>query len=339
MVRTVRLGGTASHIEVANVSHGLMRMTWVPNPISDEQAFKSIKDGIDAADGAKVYLNSGEYYGVKPPEAGLELLARFYDAYPEYKEKTVLCVKGGAKEDGSLGPLATEENIRRSVDTINAKLRGTKRLDVFENGRVDPDRPIEETMKILKKLVQEGKFDHVGISECSAETLRRANAVHPIASVEIEVSPFCYEEEGRKVVATAAELKIPILAYSPQGAGFLTGKIRSVDDIPQGDMRRYFDRFQPENFHHNLQLADRLKELAAKKGVTVGQLSIAWVVSLGPSHIIPLPGSSHSERTLENLAGGDVVLTSEEIAEINKILDAIPVKGVRYVKGTPNLFN
>ncbi|KAF8575217.1 aldo/keto reductase [Ramaria rubella] len=335
MVRTVHLGGTASNIEVANISHGLMRMTWVPKPVSDEQAFKAIKDGVDAAGGAKVYLNSGAFYGNNFGPDNLELLARFYDKYPEYKDKTVLCVKGGLKP-GSVEAAKSEEHIRQSIDFINAKLRGTKRLDVYENARVDPTTPIETTIGLLKKLVQEGKFDHIGMSECSAETLKRANAVHPIAHVEIEVSPFSYEEEMRKVIATAGELKIPVLAYSPQGGGFLTGAIRSLEDLPADDFRRHFDRFQPENFSHNLQLVDRLTEVAKAKGVTPGQLSIAWVLSLGP-HMLPLPGSSHASRTIENLAAGDIVLTEKEKNSIDQILDAISVKGQRYTKGTANL--
>ena len=139
---------------------------------------------------------------------------------------------------------------------------------MYENARVDRSRPIEESIGVLKKLVQEGKIDHIGMSECNAETLRRANAVYPIAHVETEVSPFCYGEETRRgegflyiiqvlhqltpftpVISTAEELKIPVLAYSPQGLGFLTGKIRSLEDIPVGDFRRHFDRFQPEVFY------------------------------------------------------------------------------------------
>ncbi|KAF8532602.1 NADP-dependent oxidoreductase domain-containing protein [Gautieria morchelliformis] len=335
MVRTVRLGGTAKHIEVVNVSHGLMRMTWVPTPVPDEQAFKAIKDGVDAANGSKVFLNSGAFYSQDFGPANLELLARFYDKYPDYKEKTVLCVKGIATAP-TAGLEAHEKTIRNSVDVALKALRGTKHLDVYENARVDPNIPIEESIGILKKLVQEGKFDHIGMSECGAQTLRRANAVHPIAHVEIEVSPFCYEEDTRKVISTAEELKIPVLAYSPQGSGFLTGAFRSLDDFPADDFRRHFDRFQPENFHHNIKLVDRLTEIANNKGITPGQLSIAWVASLGP-HMLPLPGSSHSKRTLENLAAGDIVLSQEEVEDIKQILDSMGVKGERYAKGTKNL--
>ncbi|KIJ31289.1 hypothetical protein M422DRAFT_70914, partial [Sphaerobolus stellatus SS14] len=183
MVGTIYLGGTASSIEVVNVAHGLMRMTWTTTPVSDEQAFLAIKAGIDAAGGAKVYLNSSAYYDNNFGTGNLELLSRFYEAYPEYVDRTILCVKGGMKP-GTLEADTSEENIRRTIDEVLVALRGTKHLDVYENGRIDPSHSVEESISILKKLVEEGKFDHIAVSECNSNTLRRANAIHPIAHVE-----------------------------------------------------------------------------------------------------------------------------------------------------------
>ncbi|KAF8573346.1 aldo/keto reductase [Ramaria rubella] len=336
MVHTIHLGGDASVIEVANVGHGLMMMTWCPKPIPDEQAFQAIKEGLDAADGAKVLLNSGDFYASDLSTGNLELLARFYKRYPEYIDKTVLCVKGGLAPQ-SLKPMATEENIRRSIDATNAALQGTKRVDIFENARVDDTTSIEETMAIMKRLVAEGKFDHVGMSECSAATLRRANAVHPVVSVEIEVSPWSYEDETKKVIATAAELQIPVLAYSPLGRGFLTGEIRNSEDIPEGDFRKQMERFRPENFEHNLKLVQHLQNIAQKKGATAAQLCLAWLTSLGP-HILPIPGSSNYTRTLENLAAGDIKLTDEEKREIDEVILSFEVKGGRYPRSAPHLW-
>ncbi|KIJ26326.1 hypothetical protein M422DRAFT_272616 [Sphaerobolus stellatus SS14] len=335
MVQTVRLGGT--DIEVAAIGHGLMLMTWTPTPVSDEQAFEAIIKGVDAAGGAKILLNSGEFYGQNFSTANLELLARFYKKYPEYADKTVLSVKGGVDLANGSGPIASLEFLRKSIDNINAKLEGTKHVDIFESARVDPNRSIEEAMNNMKTLIEEGKFGHVGLSECSAETLRRANAVVPVAAVEIEVSPFSYEEETRKVIATAKELNIPVAAYSPLGRGFLTGQITKLEDIPEGDMRHHLERFKPENFSHNLTLVDALKTIAAKKGVSPGQLALAWVRSLGP-HMLPIPGSSKASRTIENLQAADITLTEDEKAEINGILDTIQVKGARYQASTPGLW-
>jgi len=336
MVKTIYLGGTASDIEVAAIGHGLMMMTWTPNPISDEQAFEAIIKGVDAAGGKKVLLNSGEFYGAGMSTANLELLARFYKTYPGYIDKTILCVKGGIDLEKHR-PDSSLDGLRRSIDNINAKLEHTKRVDIFEAARVDSSLKIEDIMTNFKRLAKEGKFDHVGMSECSAETLRRANAVFPVASVEIEVSPWSYEEEAKKVIATAGELKIPVLAYSPLGRGFLTGQITKLEDLPEGDIRRHTERFQPENFAHNLELVAAFKGIAEKKNITSGQLCLAWVRSLGP-HMLPIPGSSKYTRTLENLAANDITLTSEEIGEINEVLGRFEIKGARYTSNTPNLW-
>ncbi|CDO72842.1 hypothetical protein BN946_scf185002.g27 [Trametes cinnabarina] len=330
-IKTAKLGGTASDVVVGKVAHGLMMMTWRdPNvPLPDEEAFEAIKAGVDAMPhGVKMFLNSGEFYGPNASTANLELLARFYEKYPEYVERTFLSVKGGNKEN-SLVPDASPENLRRSVDKINTVLRGTKRVDLFECARVDDKVPIEDTIKTLVQLKKEGKFDHIGMSECSAATLRRANAVHPIAAVEIEVSLWSYEEETKKVIETAKELGIAVIAYSPLGRGFLTGSIKSPDNLAPQDMRRHFSRFQEENFKHNMAIVEALKVVAAKKGITPAQLCIAWVASRGP-HIIPLPGSSSKQRNLENIAAGNIELTAAELAEIDEILARHTVKGGRY---------
>ncbi|EIW60012.1 aldo/keto reductase [Trametes versicolor FP-101664 SS1] len=330
-VKTVKLGGTASDITVGKVAHGLMMMTWRdPSvPLPDEEAFEAIKAGVDIMPpGVKMFLNSGEFYGPNCSTANLELLARFFDKYPEYAERTFLSVKGGSKE-GQLVPDSSPENLRRSVDKINEVLRGTKRLDLFESARVAANVPLEDAIKTLAQLKSEGKFDHIGMSECSAASLRKANAVHPIATVEIEISLWSYEEETKKVIATAQELGIAVVGYSPLGRGFLTGTIKSPNDLPAADMRRHFSRFQEENFKHNMAIVDGIKAIAEKKNITPAQLSIAWVAALGP-HVIPLPGSSNKKRNLENLAAGDVELTPAELAEIDDILAKHTVKGGRY---------
>ncbi|KZT67696.1 Aldo/keto reductase [Daedalea quercina L-15889] len=333
---TTKLGGTASGVTVAKVGHGLMMMTWRGSgPVPEEQCFAAIKAGIDALPrGARILLNSGEFYANDLGTGNLELIARFFEKYPDYADRAFLSVKGGMAPKG-LAPDSSPENLRRSVDNINAALRGTKKMDLFECARVDPKVPIEESVKTLAGLIQEGKFDHIGLSECSAATLRRANAVHPIAAVEIEISPWSYEEETKKVIATAQELGISVVAYSPLGRGFLTGAIKSINDLPEDDNRRRFTRFGEEYIKHNVALVHAFEAIAAKKGCTTGQLSIAWVGALGP-HVIPLPGSSKNERTLENLAAGDVQLTEADLAEINEAIAKHEVKGDRYF-GNPQI--
>ncbi|KAI0637674.1 aldo/keto reductase [Trametes polyzona] len=329
MVTTTRLGGTASDVVVAKVIHGLMSMSWVPNPAPDEQAFEAIKAGVDALPpGVKMVLNSAQFYGNGWTTHNLEMLSRFFEKYPEYAERTFLMVKGGYNPDKP-GIDNSAASLRRSVDICLAALRGKKKIDIFQPARVDKAVTIEDTVKTLVELKNEGKFDHIGLSECAAATVRRAHAVHPIAIVEIEISPTSYEEETKKVIATCAELDIAIAGYSPLGHGLLTGNVTKKEDLDPNDSRSHFSRFQEENLRHNLVIADAIKKLAQKKGCTPAQLCIGWVGSLGEK-VLPLPGSARKERNLENLAGGDVILTEEEKKEIAHILETHPVKGGRY---------
>ncbi|KIJ16831.1 hypothetical protein PAXINDRAFT_168286 [Paxillus involutus ATCC 200175] len=326
---TTNLGGTASDIVVGKVAHGLMMMTWKPEPVPDEQCFEAIKAGIDALPaGTKMFLNGGEFYGHNLSTTNIEMIARFFEKYPEYVDRTFLSVKGGVNLD-VMEPDGSSESLSQSVNKINEKLRGTKRLDLFQSARVDPNVPVEVSIRALVNLKNEGKLDHIGMSECSAETLRKAHKIHPISVVEIEISPWSYEPEAKEVIATAKELGVAVAAYSPLGRGFLTGQIKRLDDIPEGDMRRHLPRFQEENIKHNFAIVDALTKIAQAKGVTSTQLSIAWVGSLGP-HVIPLPGSSHIQRTLENCAGGDITLTERELQDINKVIENADVKGSRY---------
>ncbi|KAH7889301.1 aldo/keto reductase [Phlebopus sp. FC_14] len=335
---TVRLGGTASDIVVGKVAHGLMMMTWRAEPVPDEQCFESIKAGVDSLPpGVKMFINGGEFYGQNFANTNLEMIARFFEKYPEYADKTFLSVKGGLKP-GAPHPDSSPENLRRSVELINEKLRGTKKLDLFQSARVAKNVPIEEAIATLVELKNEGKLNHIGMSECSAATLRRGNSVHPISVVEIEISPWSYEEETRNVIATAKELGIAVAGYSPLGRGFLTGQIKRPEDLPEGDFRRSQPRFQQEAMVHNFAIVDALTVIAQKKNITSGQLSIAWVGSLG-EHVMPLPGSSHVKRTLENCAGGEVTLTEAELEEIKKVIESLDVQGGRYgTSHTPHLW-
>jgi len=219
------------------------------------------------------------------------------------------------------------QNLRRSVDCILEKLRGTKKLDLFECARVDRKVPVEEAIKTLSGLVAEGKFDYIGMSEVSAATLRKGHSVHPIAAVEIEISPWSYDDKIKETIAAAQELGIAICAYSPLGRGFLTGK--KPEDFQVGDFRRGLSRFKAENVEQNLKFVNALKSLAEKKGITPAQLCIAWVSSLGPQ-VIPLQGSSNKERTLENLSGGKVVLSAQDQADIKELMESHTIAGDRY---------
>lgn len=307
-----------------------MRMTWKPTPIPDEEAFASIKAGIDALPpGVKMFLNSAEFYGPGLSTANLDLLARFFEKYPEYADRTFLSVKGGTLP-GQFASDGSKENLRRSVDAILKALRGTKKLDLFVPARRDPNYEIKHYAEALDELTKEGKFDHIGLSEVRAETVRRAHKVAPVAAVEIEVSLEAYEQKTKDVIATCKELGIAVIAYSPLGHGLLSGHIKSRNDLAEDDARRTFSRFHEDNIGHNLELVDHLSAIANRKGITVAQLCLAWVGSLG-HHVVPLPGSSNAKRTLENLAAGEVELSTEELAEIAQLLEKYPRKGSRYI--------
>ncbi|KAJ7451038.1 aldo/keto reductase [Mycena latifolia] len=330
--KTTKLGGTASDVTVGRVAHGLMMMTWIPTPVPDEQCFEAIKAGIDALPaGTKMFLNSGEFYAMDMKTGNLEMLSRFYAKHPEYADKTFLSVKGAIKDRV---PDSSPEGLRSSIENIQRALGPIKKIDLFEPARIDRKVPVEEMMQTLVTLIKEGKFSHIGLSECNADTLRKAHAIHPVTAVEIEISPFSYEENQKKVIATAAELGISVLAYSPLGRGFIAGKIKSAADMQEGDIRFRLSRFKEENMKHNLPIVDALDAMAKTKSITVAQLCIAWVAALGPS-VIPLPGSSKSTRTLENLVGGDVVLSAEEIKEMDEIVAKHGVKGDRQM-GVPD---
>jgi len=324
IIPTTNLAG--SDVKLGKVAHGLMLMTWRNPVIDDETAFEAIKAGLDlAGTGDKIMLNSGEFYGIDPPTANLELLSRFFAKFPEYRDRALLSVKGGLvnmKPDSSL------ENLRRSVVDSNKALGGSKKIDLFEPARIDSKHTIEEIVTSLKTLVDEGLFSYIGLSEVSADTLRRASKITKITVVEIEVSPWSYDSKTQEVIAAAKELGVNVVAYSPLGRGFLTGAVKP-EDLKEGDFRLHIPRFQAEAAAANEKIVNELSQLAKKKGVTNAQLCIAWVSSLG-NHVIPLPGSSKATRTSENFAAANIVLTPEEKKELDDAVASFVVVGDRY---------
>ncbi|EJD07504.1 aldo/keto reductase [Fomitiporia mediterranea MF3/22] len=334
MKSTTTLGSGDKAITVGKIGHGLMMMTWKPTPVPDEVCFEAIKASLDSVPpGTKMVLNSGEFYGINPREANLELIARFLRNIQNMPIK-----RSSLELQTSNYSSQTLQNLKRSVDRILEKLRGTKRLDLFEPARVDKDCAIEDTIRILSGFVAEGKFDYIGLSECKASTLKRANAIHPIAAVEIEVSPWSYEDQVKEVIAASQEVGAIVCAYSPLGRGFLSGRFKSLQDLEDGDIRRHSARFQEENMKHNQAIVDGVKSLAEKKGITPAQLCITWVSALGP-HVVPIPGSSNKERTDENMAAADIPISTADVQEVQKILDEHPVKGGRYGPGSDEVYH
>ncbi|KAI9885298.1 MAG: hypothetical protein M1823_002926 [Watsoniomyces obsoletus] len=311
--------------QVGAIGYGLMGLTWRSKPAPQDQAFKAMRAALNA--GAN-FWNGGEFYG-PPKYNSLVLLDRYFNQYPEDLDKVVISMKGGLK--ANLTPDGSPEGVRRSVDNTLQGL-GKKSLDLFECARVDPKTPIETTIQTLAEYVQAGKLKGISLSEVKAETIRRAHKVHPISAVEIELSLWATEPLTNGIVDTCAELDIPIVAYSPIGRGFLTGQIKSLDDLPADDMRRHFPRFQRKNFERNIALVNELEKLADRKGCTPAQLAISWVCSLSETNgrgvIIPIPGATTAERVQENTQ--HVELTETDFKEIQDILEKAEVVGGRY---------
>jgi len=217
--------------------------------------------------------------------------------------------------------------VRAACDASLQRL-GVDHIDLYYQHRVDKTVPIEETVGAMAELVQAGKVGHLGLSEASADTVRRAHAVHPITALQTEYSLWEREPET-KVFPVLAELGIGFVPYSPLGRGFLTGQFHTPEDFAADDFRRHSPRFQGENFDRNLQLVDRVKELADAKGCTPGQLALAWLLAQG-EHIVPIPGTKKVNRLRENLGAADVKLSAEDLKRLDELAPAGVAAGARY---------
>lgn len=227
------------------------------------------------------------------------------------------------------------EYVRKAVER-SLKNLGTDHIDLYYLHRVDSTVPIEETVGAMSELVKEGKVNYLGLSEVSPETLRKANKVHPISALQTEYSLFEREPEVNGVLATTKELGIGFVAYSPLGRGFITGDIKSPDDFPADDFRRYIPRFQGENFYKNLELVKAIEALAAAKGITPSQLAMAWVFSKG---VTAIPGTKRVKYIEQNAAAAGITLSAAEVTRLEAIIPAGGAAGNRYDPYSMNLLN
>ncbi|KAF1976096.1 putative aldo-keto reductase [Bimuria novae-zelandiae CBS 107.79] len=261
-----------------------------------------------------------------------DLLGKWFKANPDKRSDIFLATKFANRQmpDGSYKIDSTPEYAKEACNKSLERL-GLPSVDLYYVHRLDKVTPVEKTIQAMVELKNEGKIKYLGISECSAESLRRAHAVHPITAIQVEYSPFALEIESKEVdlLRTARELGVAIVAYSPLSRGILTGTYKSPNDFEEGDFRRMMPRFSQENFPKNLKLVDQLAELAKKKGVTTGQLVMAWLMAQGVD-IFPIPGTQRVERLKENVGALDVKLSKEEEQEIRKAVNAADVKGDRY---------
>ncbi|HYG10364.1 MAG TPA: aldo/keto reductase [Pyrinomonadaceae bacterium] len=270
------------------------------------------------------FLDTADMYG---PFTNEELVGR---AIKGRRHEVVLATKFGNMrgEDGSfLGVNGRPEYVRGACEASLRRL-GVETIDLYYQHRVDPNTPIEDTVGEMKRLVEEGKVLHLGLSEAAAETVRRAHAVHPIAALQTEYSLWSRDPEDG-LLDTCRELGIGFVPYSPLGRGFLTGQIKSFDDLAPDDYRRNAPRFQGENFQKNLELVKRIEEMAAEKNCTSAQLALAWVLAQG-TDIVPIPGTKRRKYLEENTGALEVHITPEDLARIDEIAPKGVAAGTRY---------
>jgi aryl-alcohol dehydrogenase-like predicted oxidoreductase len=232
-------------------------------------------------------------------------------------------------EDGSFqGVRGDAAYVRECCDASLQRL-GVDHIDLYYQHRVDPDTPIEETVGAMKELVEAGKVRYIGLSEAGPETIRRANATHPVSALQSEYSLFTRDVED-EILPLCRELGIGFVPYSPLGRGFLTGAWRTIEDLPESDTRsNRFPRFSQENFQKNVELADRIRDVAREKGATPGQLALAWLLHQGDD-IVPIPGTKRRERLEENAGAADVKLTNEDLKRIEEAMPKGSAAGARY---------
>ena len=249
------------------------------------------------------------------------------------RNKVFLCSKFANVRlpDGTLKVINDPDYIREACAKSHRRLglNSGDAIDLYYCHRIDPQQPIETTVQTMAELKKEGKIRYLGLSECSAETLRRACKVHHIAAVQVEYSPFSMEIEQNDLMKACRELGVAIVAYSPLSRGFLTGTIKSHDDFEPEDRRRVMPRFSKENFHKNMELVHAITSIAEKKKVTPGQLTLAWLMAQGDD-IIPIPGTTKVKNFDENMGSLKIQLTKEEEKAIRQKVEATEITGDRY---------
>lgn len=322
-------------LETSALGLGCMGMTHAYTPVIDEQA--SINTLARAVDLGVTLFDTAEVYG---PFTNEELVGK---GLKPYRDKILIATKFGftigdeAKAARPSGVDSRPEHVR-SVAEASLKRLGVEVIDLFYQHRVDPEVPIEDTVGAMAELVREGKVRALGLSEASASTLRRAHAVHPIAAIQSEYSLWTRDPEENGVLDTCRELGIGFVPFSPLGRGALTGALKNLDGLAENDFRRGLPRFQGENFDANLALVQLLEQMAECKGVSAGQLALAWVLAQG-DFIVPIPGTTKIANLEKNVAAADIQLSSVELAELGDLLSPSKVKGERYPESMAKMAN
>jgi aryl-alcohol dehydrogenase-like predicted oxidoreductase len=317
--------GSAS-LEVSAEGLGCMGMSEFYGSADEAEATATIERALELG---VSFLDTADMYG---PFTNEELVGK---AIAGRRDEVVLATKFGNMRGPNgerLGVRGDPEYVREACEASLQRL-GVETIDLYYQHRVDPKVPIEETVGAMAELVEQGKVRHLGLSEAAPETIRRAHATHPIAALQTEHSLWSRDPED-EILPTLRELGIGFVPYSPLGRGFLTGRFRSADDLPEDDFRRVNPRFEGENFERNLELVERVEEIAAEKDVTAGQLALAWVLAQGDD-VAPIPGTKHRHYLEENVAAAEIELGDEDLRRIDEVAPVGVAVGDRYADMSP----
>jgi aryl-alcohol dehydrogenase-like predicted oxidoreductase len=305
---------------------GCMGMSEFYGQTDEQESLATIHRALELG---VTFLDTADMYG---PFTNERLVGR---AIADRRERVVLATKFGneRRADGTwVGVNGKPEYVRSACEASLSRL-GVEHIDLYYQHRVDKTLPIEETVGAMAELVQEGKVRYLGLSEAAPQTIRRAHAVHPVSALQTEYSLWSREPE-EAILPTVRELGIGFVAYSPLGRGFLSGRFRAPEDLPEDDFRRHHPRFQGENFQRNLALVGRVEEIAREREVTAGQLALAWVLGRGED-IVPIPGTKRRSYLEENVAAAAIELSAEDLARIDEAAPLGVTAGERYANMSP----
>jgi len=323
-MKTISLGQSGDQISVLGL--GCMGMSEFYGDRDEQESIATIHRALDLGIN---FLDTADMYGIGENE---KLVGQ---AIRDRRDRAFLCTKFAVMRDpqtkGMLGVSGRPEYVHAACDASLQRL-GVEVIDLYYQHRVDPQVPIEETVGAMAELVRGGKVRHLGLSEANADTLRRATTVHPIAALQSEYSLFSRDVEG-DILKTCKELGMTFVAYSPLGRGFLSGQIKSINDLASDDFRRMAPRFQEENFQTNLNLVKKIEELAAKKGCSASQLALAWVLAQDQgidSHMLALVGTKRRKYLEENAQAVQIVLTEADLEQIEAVMPKGIAAGPRY---------
>ena len=319
-----RLGSQG--LETSAIGLGCMGMSEFYGTADEGEAISTIHRALELGVN---FLDTADAYG---PFKNERLVGR---AIKGRRNEVVLATKFGnvrTEQGERLGIRGDREYVLAACDASLERL-GTDHIDVYYQHRVDTQTPIEETVGAMAELVELGKVRYLGLSEAAAETIRRAHAVHPISALQTEYSLWSRDVED-EILPTIRELGIGLVAYSPLGRGFLSGRIRSVEDLEENDFRRLNPRFQGENFQKNLELVERVEELATAKNCSAAQIALAWVMA-HDEDIVPIPGTTRVTNLEENVASLDIELTDDDLRDLDAVFPMGAAAGDRYPDMSP----